>query len=219
MKDDDEEKIFLDKIVMANYQGINARIKSKELIMNYLVPFETEEIVKLDKTFRDIYGENIGFYFVWISHFIKWLFYLALIGIGMSLFSFFVGDNDDNKNIFLIINLIFIALIILWGNYYYISWDGQESFYNYIWGMNDYDLVQNSLYDFEGHLNLSVEIIMGVKIPIEKKMFYLFVNFMLIFFSIILHVLMITSNILLIWTKSYEFNLKNKHIEKFMNHI
>ena len=219
MKDNDQEKIFMDKIVIVNYQGINARIKSKELIMNYLVPFETEEILKLDKTFRDIYGENIGFYLVWISHFIKWLFYLALIGLGMSLFTFFVEDCDNNKNIFLIINLVFIALIVLWGNYYYVSWDGQESFYNYIWGMNDYDLIQNSLYDFEGHLNLSVEIIMGVKIPIDRKRFYLFINFILLFFSIILYILMIISNILLIGTKSYEFNLKNKYVRNFMNSI
>ena len=74
-------------------------------------------------------------------------------------------------------NFALIAFIILWGNYYNSSWEGQESFYNYIWGMNDYDLIQNSLYDFEGHLNLSVEIILGVKIPIDRNRFYLFINF------------------------------------------
>ena len=213
---DNDEKVFMDKIMRPNYEGINTRINNKELIMNYLIPFETRAILKLDKTFRDIFGENVGFYFVWISHFIKWLFYLGLIGILMSILSLFVNE-DSNKNTFLIINLIFIASIVLWGNYYYLSWDGQESFYNYIWGMNDYDLVQNSLYDFEEHLKLNVEIIMGVKIPIEKKMFYLLINSLLLFFSIFLHVLTMISNILLIETKSHTFNIKNKTIGNFIN--
>ena len=214
----DEDKIFFDMIMIPNYDGINYRINNKELIMNYLIPFETKEILKLDKTFKDIYGENVGFYFVWISHFIKWLFYLAIIGLIMSIVNYFWNDNS-NKIIFLIINLIFIAIIILWGNYYHISWDGQESFYNYIWGMNDYFLIQNNLYDVNEHLKLNVEIIMGVKIPIEKNWVYLLINFFVFFFSIFLHILMIISNILIISTKSYKFNFKYKKIENFMNLI
>ena len=215
-KNNDNDKIFLDMIMIPNYEGINERINNKEIIVNYLVPFETKEILKLDKTFRDIYGENVGFYFVWITHFIKWLFYLSLIGMGMSLFTYFVSENI-NKNIFLIINLIFIASIILWGNYYYVSWNGQESFYNYIWGMNDNILVQNSLYDFEENLKINVEIIMGVKIPIEKQWVYTLINFFIFFCSLFLHALVIISNILIISTKSHEFSMKNKVLEKFFN--
>ena len=215
-KNNDNDKIFLDMIMIPNYEGINERINNKEIIVNYLAPFETKEILKLDKTFRDIYGENVGFYFVWISHFIKWLFYLSLIGMGMSLFTYFVSENI-NKKIFLIINLIFIASIILWGNYYYVSWNGQESFYNYIWGMNDNILVQNSLYDFEENLKINVEIIMGVKIPIEKQWVYTLINFFIFFCSLFLHALVIISNILIISTKSHEFSMKNKVLEKFFN--
>ena len=215
-KNNDNDKIFLDMIMIPNYEGINERINNKEIIVNYLAPFETKEILKLDKTFRDIYGENVGFYFVWISHFIKWLFYLSLIGMGMSLFTYFVSENI-NKNIFLIINIIFIASIILWGNYYYVSWNGQESFYNYIWGMNDNILVQNSLYDFEENLKINVEIIMGVKIPIEKQWVYTLINFFIFFCSLFLHALVIISNILIISTKSHEFSMKNKVLEKFFN--
>ena len=215
-KNNDNDKIFLDMIMIPNYEGINERINNKEIIVNYLAPFETKEILKLDKTFRDIYGENVGFYFVWISHFIKWLFYLSLIGMGMSLFTYFVSENI-NKNIFLIINLIFIASIILWGNYYYVSWNGQESFYNYIWGMNDNILVQNSLYDFEENLKINVEIIMGVKIPIEKQWVYTLINFFIFFCSLFLHALVIISNILIISTKSHEFSMKNKVLENIFN--
>ena len=215
-KNNDNDKIFLDMIMIPNYEGINERISNKEIIVNYLAPFETKEILKLDKTFRDIYGENVGFYFVWISHFIKWLFYLSLIGMGMSLFTYFVSENI-NKNIFLIINIIFIASIILWGNYYYVSWNGQESFYNYIWGMNDNILVQNSLYDFEENLKINVEIIMGVKIPIEKQWVYTLINFFIFFCSLFLHALVIISNILIISTKSHEFSMKNKFLENILN--
>ena len=217
-KVEDDDKIFSDMIMIPNYDGINSRINDKELIMNYLVPFETEEILKLDKTFRDIYGENVGFYFVWISHFIKWLFFLAVIGLVMSIVNYFWNGNS-NKIIFLIINLIFIGTIILWGNYYRISWDGQESFYNYIWGMSDTILVQNYLYDVDEHMKLNVEIIMGVKIPIEKNWVYLLINFFVFFLSIFLHILVIISNILIISTKSHKFSFKYKKIENFVNII
>ena len=213
-----EDKIFMDMIMIPNYEGINSRITDKEILMNYLAPFVTKEILKLDKTFRDIYGENVGFYFVWISHFVKWLFYLAIIGLVMSIVNYFWNDNS-NKIFFLIINLIFIATIVLWGNYYHLSWDGQESFYNYIWGMNDYILVQNNIYDVDEHLKLNVEIIMGVKIPVEKNFVYLLINFFVFFCSIFLHILMIISNILIISTISHKFSFKNKKLENFMNFI
>ena len=212
----EEEKIFMNMIMMPNYDGINNRINNKELISNYLVPFETTEILKLNKTFRDIYGEFVGFYFVWISHFIKWLFYMALIGIGMSLITLFFKDNI-NKSFSLILNLAFITCIVLWGNYYYISWDGQESFYNHIWGMNDYILIQNSVYEYEEKIKLNVEIIMGVKIPIEKTWVYVLINVFLFIFSIFLHIIMIISNILIISTKSYVFHTKIKIFDKFLN--
>ena len=212
----EEEKIFMNMIMMPNYDGINNRINNKELISNYLVPFETSEILKLNKTFRDIYGEIVGFYFVWISHFIKWLFYMALIGIGMSLITLFFKDNI-NKSFSLILNLAFITCIVLWGNYYYISWDGQESFYNHIWGMNDYILIQNSVYEYEEKIKLNVEIIMGVKIPIEKTWVYVLINVFLFIFSIFLHIIMIISNILIISTKSYVFHTKIKILDKFLN--
>ena len=212
----EEEKIFMNMIMMPNYDGINNRINNKELISNYLVPFETSEILKLNKTFRDIYGEFVGFYFVWISHFIKWLFYMALIGIGMSLITLFFKDNI-NKSFSLILNLAFITCIVLWGNYYYISWDGQESFYNHIWGMNDYILIQNCVYEYEEKIKLNVEIIMGVKIPIEKTWVYVLINVFLFIFSIFLHIIMIICNILIISTKSYVFHTKIKILDKFLN--
>ena len=214
IKFENEEKIFMDKIMISNYEGMNERINNKELIFNYLLPLYTEKISQLDKTFRDIFGEKVGFYFVWISHFIKWLFYLALIGILMSILKLFIGYY---KTFFLIMNLIFIASIVLWGNYYYKSWDGQELFYNYIWGMNDYKLIRNSVQYFDEHLKLNVEIIMGVKIPMEKPFVDSLINYLLFFMSIFLYILVIICNILIIATSSHKFNIKYKKLENFLN--
>ena len=178
IKNKNEDKLFVDMLVNPNYDGIKNRIKNKELFINYLYPFETKEILEINKTYKDIYGENIGLYFVWISHFIKWLFYPASIGL---LISFLYHIEEFlNKTILLIVNLIFIAFVVLWGNYYYSSWEGQESFYKYIWGMNDYKLI-NNFFDSEENKGLNLEIIMGVKIPLETSFNYFIINCFLFF--------------------------------------
>ena len=208
-----KDELFQDMIIYPNYEGIFNRVNNKEILINYINPFETKEILKINKAFRDIFGENISFYLVWISHYIKWLFYPAIIGIIMSIFCHIF----NNKNLLLILNLIFITFIILWGNYYYKSWDGQESFYNYIWGMNDYKLVKNNMLDYEENNELSLEIIMGVKIPLETPFYYWILNSFLFLLSIFLHILTIISNIVLINTKSHVYHSKFKKIETFLN--
>ena len=40
-----EDKIFMDMIMIPNYEGINSRITDKEILMNYLAPFVTKEIL------------------------------------------------------------------------------------------------------------------------------------------------------------------------------
>lgn len=211
------DEIFEDMILNPNYEGLNTRINNKELMLNYLFPFETEEILKINTIYRDTFGENIGFYLIWISHYIKWLFYPAIIGLIMSFLNYITNKNV-NKGILLIINLFFIAFIILWGNYYYSSWEGQESFYNYIWGMNDYKLIKNSMWDFEENHELNIEIIMGVKIPLETPFNYWIINLFLFLLSIFLPILIVISNILIISTKIYIFHIKFKKLELFLNH-
>ena len=115
----ENEDVFLDMIIIPNYEGLINRINNIKLLINYLFPFETKKLLLIIKTFKDIYGESIGFFFAWISHYLKWLFYPTLFGLIMSFLLFIVQDNNNNKNVVLVINLFFIAFIILWGNYYY----------------------------------------------------------------------------------------------------
>ena len=213
---ENDNKIFKDIILNLNYDGIENRISNKELLINFLYPFETEEILKINKSYKDVYGENVGLYFVWISHYIKWLFYPAIIGLIIS-FICYIQNDSFNKSILLIINLIFITFIVLWGNYYYLSWEGQESFYKYIWGMSDHKLINSSISEFKENNELNFEIIMGVKIPLKTPFNYLIINCFLFILSIILHILMIITNILIISIKSYKFDIKYKRIEQFLN--
>ena len=213
----ENEDVFLDMIIIPNYEGLINRINNMELLINYLFPFETKKLLLIIKTFKDIYGESIGFFFVWISHYLKWLFYPTLFGLIMSFLLFIVQDNNNNKNVVLVINLFFIAFIILWGNYYYLSWEGQEEFYSYIWGMNDYKLLKNSMWDYESNKNIDVEIIMGVKMPIEIPFKYFIIKLLLYLLILFLHAIMIISNILIISTKSHIFVLRFKRIELFLN--
>jgi hypothetical protein len=195
----ENEDVFIDMIINPNYEGFDSRVKTTDLLLYYLYPFETKEIMFINKTFKDIYGENVGFYFAWISHYIKWLFYPSLIGLIMSLISIIYNSN---KSFVLVMNLLFIAFIILWGNYYNSSWEGQESFYNYIWGMNDYKLIKNSMWDYVDNRNLNYEIIMGVKIPLETSFNHWIINLLLASTLIFLHIIMMIANVLIISTKT-----------------
>ena len=89
----ENEDVFIDMIINPNYEGLDNRVKTNDLFLYYLFPFETKEIMFINKTFKDIYGENVGFYFAWISHYIKWLFYPSLIGLIMSLISIIYNSN------------------------------------------------------------------------------------------------------------------------------
>ena len=60
INNENENKVFKDIIINLNYDGIENRISNKELLINFLYPFETEEILKINKIYKDIYGENVG---------------------------------------------------------------------------------------------------------------------------------------------------------------
>ena len=99
-----------------------------------------KEVLKMNKNFRNFYGEEVGYYFSWISHFITWLIIPTVIGLCLSLFRFseYLFGTVIVPTFY--IDTAFTCIIIIWGNLYVQSWEGYQKFYNYLWGMEDYNL-------------------------------------------------------------------------------
>ncbi len=169
-----ENKIIKKLLFLPNYENIQNQIKFINMLKIYSNPFQGKESKNLNKIFRDSFGELIGFYFSWMSHFIYWLIFPSIIGLIYKLCKPFLVRLGYSSTFFLHVNLVFDILIVIWANYYVNSWKKKEKVYNIIWGMDRFKLEKenNIILNEKGD---EVEIFMGVKIPIYDN-FHNFIN-------------------------------------------
>ena len=77
---------------------IKDEIKFNRLIYNFILPWKTIEQKKFSKAFRNAFGEEIGFFFSWINHYIYWLIFPSLFGlislIIIEIFNIFSFSNN-----------------------------------------------------------------------------------------------------------------------------
>jgi hypothetical protein len=151
--------IFKSSIFLRNEQVVN-NISDNLIILSYLSPIQTEKSKKLDSSFRNIFGESIGYFYTWISHYLTWLLFPTIAGIIALIGEYFLNDNLKEY-----INYIFLSTIILWGFYYVSDWKKFQIFYNYIWGMNNF--VGEKLNSYEQNYN-KVSYITFLGIKMEK---------------------------------------------------
>ena len=132
--------VLKDLIFLPNYKCIKDEIKFNRLIYNFILPWKTIEQKKFSKAFRNAFGEEIGFFFSWINHYIRWLIFPSLFGVFILIIIETLNIFSFSNNFFLWLNVIFIIIISLWGNYYVLSWNAKEKILSYIWGMDRFKL-------------------------------------------------------------------------------
>ena len=185
--DKNSNKIIKKILYLPNYESMQNQIKFVDMIKIYTNPFQGKESKSINKIFRDCFGEFIGFYFSWMSHFIKWLIFPSIIGLIYKLCKPILIRMGYGSRFFLHVNLIFDILIVIWANYYVNSWKKKEKVYNIIWGMDRFKLEKenNIILNEKGD---EVELFMGVKIPIYDNFHNLInsiINIMLTLLSLI----------------------------------
>lgn len=194
--------IFKSLLVLHNQKEIETTLNINSLIKGYVVPISIKETKVLNKSFRDIYGEEIGFYYTWLTHYIKWLMFPAVIGLFLHLCRYLFDTNS-----FLTLNLLFAAIVVLWGSYYVEAWKGIENLYRYIWGMENYKLEKTTDIIKENSENVRIEHFMGVKIPLYSRIDKFFKNLFSLFIIIINLLFTFTVNLLIFYiekSKLYE---------------
>ena len=191
-------QIFKSAMFLRNEQVLN-NLNDKEIIKAYLSPIQTYETKRIDNVFKNTFGETIGYFYVWVSHYLTWLIFPTIIGLIISFISLFISDN-----VITYINLVFLSIIILWGLYYTEDWNCWQIFYNHIWGINGYIAEKANLYD-ENYAKVSHITFLGIKMEkvdnIQKFKNIVISSFSLVLFSIFI----IFTNIIVF----YVYKLKN----------
>ena len=175
--------------LLHNYGYLFFSLDLFKILKTYLNPFINEESRYINKMFRNVFGEKIGFFYEWISHYIHWLIYPSVIGIIIYflkiLFIFNMKNNLNIKSLF-IFDVIFYLLIVLWGNYYLKSWKNREKMLCFMFGMENYKLERPNEILNSDSINEDLEIFLSVKIPVYdplKSLIHKFIIFIIILIS------------------------------------
>jgi hypothetical protein len=186
---DDYCGIINKTFLLHNYRELFFSLNLFTILKTYLNPFINKESRYINKIFRNVFGEEIGFFYEWISHYIHWLIYPSVIGIIIYflkiLFIFNMKNNLNIKSLF-IFDVIFYLLIVLWGNYYLKSWKNREKMLCFMFGMENYKLERPNEILNSDSINEDLEIFLSVKIPVYdplKSLIHKFIIFIIILIS------------------------------------
>lgn len=144
LKEDDStfKKLLKRHYINHNFNAFKKEYSMENLIKTYLSIEMDEKVLILNGRFRNLLGEEIGFYFLWISHLIHYLHFPAIIGVFIVI-SFFILNIIfpieflyENYIDFLF-QIPFTIFIIYWSKSYSESWIDIEKVYLYKWGVED----------------------------------------------------------------------------------
>ena len=205
------DSIIKQIIIIPNYASIGNSIKFFNMIHAYSTPFRAIDTKRINRVFRTVFGEKIGFYYSWITHYVRWSVFPAIAGVLYEIIKKSLKFFNFKSIIFLGMNLSLTTLIVLWGNFYSAAWKSREEVYNYIWGMDHFKLEKSNDMIIENQGGEQVELFMNVKIPIYDKFKELIrdiVNFIIIFSSLFGTVII---NLLVFYIQRWKVkNEKNK---------
>ena len=205
--------IIKDNVLLLNYKSIIDNTGFFYLIFTFLAPVETVELKRVNKIYNNLFGEAIGFYFIWITHYIKWLIFPSIFGLILHII--FLNRRISETIYELVLTLIFTATIVLWGNYYVLSWKKKNKFYNYIWGVNDFKL--KKVINTDNRVSVNRINFMGVKLPQAISYKNHITNALILFLSALIKIAVMGSNIFILMFKNHNFDLKTMFYNKLLN--
>ena len=189
----EQSKLFKETMILRNEELLE-ELKDPFIFSSYFVPLQTKKNKKLDNYFRNIYGESIGYYYTWISHYLSWILFPSILSLLTEITLFFLEKNNINNNINTYIYIVYLILILSWGFYYARDWYNFQKFYNYIWTMDSYQTEIINLYK-NNYSKSSYVSYLGISIPKVDKLQSLLVNFISIFLIFISSLFIIAINI------------------------
>ena len=203
--------LIKDHILILNYQNIIQNTGIFSLILTFLTPFETTETKRVNKIFSNTFGKAVGYFFIWISHYIYWLIFPSILGLIIHLIIFLKSNNTFE----LILSLIFTGTIVLWGNYYVLSWKKMYKFYSYIWGVSKFKI--KKVINADNRVSINRINFMGIKLPQSTTFKIHFTNVLILILSALIKIIVMGSNIIIMTYKNHNFELKKVAYNNFLN--
>jgi hypothetical protein len=202
--------------IIRDDQAYENQFQKRKILLQLLNPFDSEGVREINHSLRNFYGEKVGFYFVFISHHLKWTLFPSIFAICYYslLYAF---DWYQTKYKFSTVNsiitfknlcdIIYIYVISLWAILHIKSWVSQQKFYNYVWGGHD----QLDIITDKERLNIDQAIVyLNVEIPIRNTWKLFFLRLLSSFLQFIMVGLTISVNLYL-FVLSNEKTLGNKY--------
>ena len=170
------------------------------MVRDFLSPSETEIVNRFNFSIRNFFGEKVAYYFVFVSHFMKWMLFPSVFG----LFYFFTlkiiyHENSAKKDLNLFrcyLDLSFIFIIIFWAIMYIKSWACNQKYYNFIWGMDEINSHQKQ--NPKCKIDRAM-IYLNVQIPLITTMEKFFKTLFSILVSIVMCLMSILTNLVLFY--------------------
>ena len=168
-------------LIKRNHVDYHSKLNADNLILRPFNIYNVGATNDFIYTVRNFYGEEIAYYFLWLTNYIKWLVFPSILGIIFEAAYRRVNQKEAAHNP--ILSLISCAFFILWGKAFIYHWQQKEQLYNYIWGTENYKKAQLFQESFvpDGYIPL----LMGQKAPYVNKFkrnFRIFVSYIFIFF-------------------------------------
>ena len=176
-----KKKVLNYILIKRNHVDYHSKLNADNLILRPFNIYNVGATNDFIYTVRNFYGEEIAYYFLWLTNYIKWLVFPSILGIIFEAAYRRVNQKEAAHNP--ILSLISCAFFILWGKAFIYHWQQKEQLYNYIWGTENYKKAQLFQESFvpDGYIPL----LMGQKAPYVNKFkrnFRIFVSYIFIFF-------------------------------------
>lgn len=195
----------------------DSKPKENSLIDSFVMSTsDSQNVSKFIYNMRDLYGEEVAFYFAWVSHYVFMLKYIAFYGMVLFLLTFTLRFFMDpitvaDYDIYMIIPFTLFTVFV--GKLFSEIWVDQEKIYAYKWGMQEYDLGIENSYLTE---KLSYNFFLESKIPIidYNKIFWRKLTTWV--FCIFAYIAVIIANLLIF---SFQFYFVSEYIDDFNNDV
>ena len=127
-----KKKVLNYILIKRNHVDYHSKLNADNLILRPFNIYNVGATNDFIYTVRNFYGEEIAYYFLWLTNYIKWLVFPSILGIIFEAAYRRVNQKEAAHNP--ILSLISCAFFILWGKAFIYHWQQKEQLYNYIWG-------------------------------------------------------------------------------------
>ena len=207
------QEILINRIHKRNYISYGNSIDVDNLQSKTRIFFNSKNIKYLINLIRNYHGEKVGFYFLYLNHFLIWLIFPSIIGI---IFFFLNGENKIIIGLPIIYEHIYrigyCIMITFWSTLFIKGWKQKEIFYSYLWGTENFK--HKNLQQETFKPELQKYFMLGERILFSKRLNRILKRLISYLILLIMGGITIGSSYYILYKKQKYLNDKKEEFEK-----